>query len=95
MNKREIILCLIAIVILTILIVDKVENDKIIDRLSTEQTQLYQKATNNEVLISDLDSEKAILIAKLNEWDEIDIEWLYWIEDNWELLETIGAANGR
>ena len=95
MRKREIIICLIAIFVLLALIVDKVEKDKIIDRLSTEQTLLFQKAEKNEVLISDLDSEKIAIISKLNDWEAIDMEWLYWIEDNWELLQTIGATDGR
>jgi hypothetical protein len=95
MSKRDIVLCLIAIVILLMLIVDKLEKDDLMAKLSTEQTELYNMAASNEVVIMELQAEKIAINEKLDEWSLIDMKWLYWIEENWHLVKQIGGDDGR
>ena len=95
MSKRDIVICLIAIVMLLVLIVDKLENDDLISKLSTEQTELIKLAASNEVVIMELQTEKDAINDKLDEWADIDMKWLYWIEENWHLVKQIGDGDGR
>lgn len=95
MSKRDIALCLIAIVILLALIVDKLEKDDLMAKLSTEQTELYNIAASNEVVIMELLAEKDAINDKLDEWSTIDMKWLYWTEENWHLVKQIGDDDGR
>lgn len=95
MSKRDTVLSLIAIIILMVLVVDKLEKDDLMSKLSTEQTELYNMAASNEVVIMELQAEKEVINDKLDEWSEIDMKWLYWIEENWHLVKQIGGDDGR
>ena len=95
MSKRDIVICLIAIVILLVLIVDKLEKDDLMDKLSTEHIELYNVVASNEVAIVKLQAEKDAINRKLEEWSTIDMKWIYWIEKNWHLFKQIGGDDGR
>lgn len=95
MSKRDTVLCIIAIIILLLLIVDKLEKDDLLAKLSTEQTELYKVAASNELVIMELKTEKDAINEKIEEWSKIDMKWLYWIEENWHLVKQIGGEDGR
>lgn len=93
MSKRDTMLCIIAIIILLVLIVDKLEKDDLLAKLSTEQTELYKVVASNELVIMELQTEKDSIKEKLEEWSAIDMKWLYWIEENWHLVKAIGVKD--
>ena len=95
MNRRDTLVCILVILILIMLIVDKVEKDELLSKLSTNQAELIETLAANELIILELEIEKTAINEKLSNWDSIDKEWLYWFEENWDLLNTIGGKDGR
>ena len=95
MSKRDIVICLVAIIVLLTLIFDFVGKDTRLSELSTEQIEIYRVVSSNEEIIFELESEIISINAKLDRWDNIDMRWFYWIEENWELVKAIEVNDGN
>ena len=93
MKKGELAIILVLIVILIALIVDKVEKNKILDRLSTEQYQMISDIEVSEKVIVELGTKQMAINEKLDDWDSIDQRWLSWIEENWQLVKPLGESS--
>jgi len=95
MSKRDIVICVVAIIVLLTLIFDFVGKDTLLSELSTEQIEIYRVVSSNEDIILELESEIISINAKLDRWDNIDMRWIYWIEENWELVKAIEVNDGN
>ena len=93
MKKGELAIILVLIVLLIALIADKVEKDKILDRLSTEQNQMISDIEVSEKVIVELGAKQMAINEKLDEWDSIDQRWLSWIKENWQLVKPLGESS--
>ena len=93
MKKGELAIILVLIVLLIALIVDKVEKDKILDRLSTEQNQMISDIEVSEKVIVELGTKQMAINEKLDDWDSIDQRWLSWIKENWQLVKPLGESS--
>ena len=93
MKKGEFAIILVLIVLLIALIVDKVEKDKILDRLSTEQNQMISDIEVSEKVIVELGTKQMAINEKLDDWDSIDQRWLSWIKENWQLVKPLGESS--
>ena len=93
MKKGELAIILVLIVLLIALIVDKVEKDKILDRLSTEQNQMISDIEVSEKVIVELGAKQMAINEKLDDWDSIDQKWLSWIKENWQLVKPLGESS--
>ena len=93
MKKGELAIILVLIVLLIALIVDKVEKDRILDRLSTEQNQMIRDIEVSEKVIVELGTKQMAINEKLDDWDSIDQRWLRWIKENWQLVKPLGESS--
>lgn len=93
MKKGELAIILVLIVLMIALIVDKVEKDKILDRLSTEQNQMISDIEVSEKVIVELGTKQMAINEKLDDWDSIDQRWLSWIKENWKLVKPLGESS--
>ena len=93
MKKGELAIILVLIVLLIALIVDKVEKDKILDKLSTEQNQMISDIEVSEKVIVELGTKQMAIKEKLDDWDSIDQRWLSWIKENWQLVKPLGESS--
>ena len=93
MKKGELAIILVLIVLLIALIVDKVEKDRILDRLSTEQNQMISDIEVSEKVIVELGAKQMAINEKLDDWDSIDQKWLSWIKENWQLVKPLGESS--
>ena len=93
MKKGELAIILVLIVLLIALIVDKVEKDRILDRLSTEQNQMIRDIEVSEKVIVELGTKQMAINEKLDDWDSIDQRWLSWIKENWQLVKPLGESS--
>ena len=93
MKKGELAIILVLTVLLIALIVDKVEKDNILDRLSTEQNQMISDIEVSEKVIVELGTKQMAINEKLDDWDSIDQRWLSWIKENWQLVKPLGESS--
>ena len=93
MKKGELAIILVLIVLLIALIVDKVEKEKILDKLSTEQNQMISDIEVSEKVIVELGTKQMAINEKLDDWDSIDQRWLSWIKENWQLVKPLGESS--
>lgn len=97
MKKKDTILVIIAIVVLLILIGDRLNqmNTDKIQALEQNKIELLEAINQNEMAIKDIQEKQSQITLKLGEWDDIDKRWLYWIEDNWHIVKSVGGKDGR
>lgn len=93
-KKLDTALTILVIVVLIILIVQKMEElDLTSDRLeelTAESVLLEHRITVQDQAIKDMETQQAEINKQLSEMKTIDMEWLYWIGENWHLVKKVG-----
>lgn len=94
MKLRDQICVIIAIIVVLILIFHKMEQDNQarINTIETEQQALMDAIKQNEIIILSMTTDLATANEKLTEWEDIDVRWLKWIEDNWYLVKSLDGG---
>jgi len=93
-KKLDTALTILVIVVLIILIVQKMEElDLTSDRLeelTAESVLLEHRITVQDQVIKDMEKQQVEINKQLSEMKTIDMEWLYWIGENWHLVKKVG-----
>lgn len=93
-KKIDKILTILVIVVLIILIVQKMEELNLtsnrLEELKAESVLIEHRITVQDQVIKDLEKQQALINEQLSEMKSIDMEWLYWIGENWHLVKKVG-----
>jgi len=88
------ILTILVIIVLIILIVHKMEELNLtsnrLEELMAESVLLEHRITIQDQVIKDIEKQQKAINEELSEMKTIDMEWLYWIGDNWHLVKKVG-----
>lgn len=88
------ILTILVIAVLIILIVQKMEELDLtsnrLEELTAESVLLEHRITVQDQVIKDMEKQQAEINKQLSEMKTIDMEWLYWIGENWHLVKKAG-----
>jgi len=93
-KKIDKILTILVIIVLIILIVHKMEELNLtsnrLEELRAESVLLEHRITIQDQVIKDIEKQQKAINEELSEMKTIDMEWLYWIGDNWHLVKKVG-----
>lgn len=93
-KKIDKILTILVIVVLIILIVQKMEELNLtsnrLEELTAESVLLEHRITVQAQAIKNMETQQAEINKHLSEMKTIDMEWLYWIGENWHLVKKVG-----
>ena len=86
------LLSILLIIMLLAIITHKVEQDKLFVQLEAEHVYLAQRVDELKIKTADA----LLLQENINDSLEamgkvqVDMEWLYWMENNWDLIKPLG-----
>lgn len=89
------LLSILLIIMLIAIIAHKVEQDKLFVQLEAEHVYLVQKVdelkakTADALLVQENINDSLEAMGKV----QVDMEWLYWMENNWDLIKPLSTKN--
>jgi hypothetical protein len=86
------LLSILLVIMLLIIIAHKLEQDKLFVKLEEEHVYLVQRVDDLRVKTADALVVQENINASLEAMGEVqvDMEWLYWMESNWDLVKPLG-----